>query len=32
MSRLLNRGWRPDRTIELVGWDGEEYGLLGSVE
>jgi N-acetylated-alpha-linked acidic dipeptidase len=32
MSRLLKRGWRPDRTITLVGWDGEEYGLLGSVE
>ena len=32
LSRLLDRGWRPDRTISLVGWDGEEYGLLGSTE
>jgi N-acetylated-alpha-linked acidic dipeptidase len=32
LSRLLERGWRPDRTIVLVGWDGEEYGLLGSTE
>jgi large conductance mechanosensitive channel protein len=31
-GRLLKRGWRPDRTIVLVGWDGEEYGLLGSTE
>jgi N-acetylated-alpha-linked acidic dipeptidase len=32
LGRLLARGWRPDRTIVLMGWDGEEYGLLGSVE
>ena len=32
LSRLLERGWEPDRTIVLVGWDGEEYGLLGSTE
>ena len=32
LSRLLDRGWQPDRTIVLVGWDGEEYGLLGSTE
>jgi N-acetylated-alpha-linked acidic dipeptidase len=32
LGRLLERGWRPDRTIVLAGWDGEEYGLLGSVE
>ena len=32
ISRLLARGWRPDRTIVLTGWDGEEYGLLGSTE
>jgi N-acetylated-alpha-linked acidic dipeptidase len=32
LGRLLARGWRPDRTIVLTGWDGEEYGLLGSVE
>jgi N-acetylated-alpha-linked acidic dipeptidase len=32
LGRLLQRGWHPDRTIVLAGWDGEEYGLLGSVE
>ncbi len=32
ISRLLAHGWRPDRTIVLTGWDGEEYGLLGSTE
>jgi N-acetylated-alpha-linked acidic dipeptidase len=32
LGRLLQRGWRPERTIVLVGWDGEEYGLLGSTE
>jgi N-acetylated-alpha-linked acidic dipeptidase len=32
LGRLLQRGWRPDRTIVLAGWDGEEYGLLGSTE
>jgi N-acetylated-alpha-linked acidic dipeptidase len=28
----LQAGWRPRRTIVLCNWDGEEYGLLGSVE
>jgi N-acetylated-alpha-linked acidic dipeptidase len=32
LGRLLHRGWRPDRTIVIAGWDGEEYGLLGSTE
>jgi N-acetylated-alpha-linked acidic dipeptidase len=32
LGRLLDRGWRPQRTIVLAGWDGEEYGLLGSTE
>jgi N-acetylated-alpha-linked acidic dipeptidase len=32
LGRLLQRGWRPERTIVLAGWDGEEYGLLGSTE
>jgi N-acetylated-alpha-linked acidic dipeptidase len=32
LGRLLDRGWRPDRTIVIAGWDGEEYGLLGSTE
>jgi N-acetylated-alpha-linked acidic dipeptidase len=32
LGRLLDRGWRPERTIVLAGWDGEEHGLLGSTE
>jgi len=32
LGKLLERGWRPERTIVLAGWDGEEYGLLGSTE
>jgi N-acetylated-alpha-linked acidic dipeptidase len=29
---LAKGGWRPKRTIVYAGWDGEEPGLLGSVE
>jgi N-acetylated-alpha-linked acidic dipeptidase len=29
---LLEKGWRPRRTILLCAWDGEEQGLLGSTE
>jgi N-acetylated-alpha-linked acidic dipeptidase len=29
---LLKQGWKPERTIVLCSWDGEEYGLLGSTE
>jgi N-acetylated-alpha-linked acidic dipeptidase len=32
LGRLLKTGWRPDRTIVIAGWDGEEYGLFGSTE
>jgi len=32
LSTLLKSGWRPDRTIVIAGWDGEEWGLLGSTE
>ncbi|MQA88318.1 MAG: M28 family peptidase [Streptosporangiales bacterium] len=32
LGALLEDGWRPDRTIVLAGWDGEEYGLFGSTE
>jgi N-acetylated-alpha-linked acidic dipeptidase len=32
LGRLHDRGWRPERTIVLAGWDGEEHGLLGSTE
>ncbi|GAA5884155.1 hypothetical protein JCM6882_002158 [Rhodosporidiobolus microsporus] len=29
---LLKKGWRPLRTVLVVGWDAEEYGLIGSTE
>lgn len=29
---LLQKGWRPRRTIILASWDAEEYGLVGSTE
>ncbi|CAK7274804.1 hypothetical protein SEPCBS57363_006351 [Sporothrix epigloea] len=29
---LLQRGWRPLRTIEFMSWDAEEYNLIGSTE
>lgn len=29
---LVNRGWRPLRTIEFMSWDAEEYNLIGSTE
>ncbi|MGI8306351.1 M28 family peptidase [Saccharopolyspora hattusasensis] len=32
LAELRDRGWQPERTIVLAGWDGEEYGLLGSTE
>lgn len=32
LSELRSDGWRPDRTVVLAGWDGEEYGLLGATE
>ncbi|WP_028784021.1 M28 family peptidase [Thalassobacillus devorans] len=32
LGELYQEGWRPDRTIVIAGWDGEEYGLLGSTE
>jgi N-acetylated-alpha-linked acidic dipeptidase len=32
LGALLKTGWRPARTIILAGWDGEEWGLLGSTE
>jgi N-acetylated-alpha-linked acidic dipeptidase len=31
-GELLKSGWRPQRTIVLALWDGEEWGLLGSTE
>src|SRR5690606_39094851 len=32
LGTLVKTGWRPARTIILAGWDGEEWGLLGSTE
>lgn len=32
LGLLVKKGWRPDRTITLAWWDGEEYGLYGSTE
>jgi len=32
LGDLRAHGWRPDRTIVYCAWDGEEPGLLGSVE
>ena len=29
---LLKSGWKPDRTVKLCSWDGEEFGLIGSTE
>jgi N-acetylated-alpha-linked acidic dipeptidase len=29
---LLEKGWKPKRTIVYCAWDGEEQGLLGSTE
>lgn len=31
-GRLLNKGWRPRRTIVFASWDAEEFGLQGSTE
>ncbi|XP_013367423.1 PREDICTED: N-acetylated-alpha-linked acidic dipeptidase 2 isoform X2 [Chinchilla lanigera] len=31
-GKLINRGWRPRRTIIFASWDAEEFGLLGSTE
>ncbi len=32
LGKLLAEGYRPQRTIVLAAWDGEEYGLMGSTE
>jgi N-acetylated-alpha-linked acidic dipeptidase len=32
LQKLLKTGWRPERTIQIGTWDGEEYGLFGSTE
>ena len=30
LGKLLKGGWKPLRSIYLLSWSGEEYGLLGS--
>jgi N-acetylated-alpha-linked acidic dipeptidase len=32
IGALAKAGWRPKRTLVYTAWDGEEPGLLGSVE
>ncbi|PVH77212.1 Zn-dependent exopeptidase [Cadophora sp. DSE1049] len=32
LGKLLNLGWKNERTIVLASWDDEEYGLVGSTE
>lgn len=32
IGALLKTGWRPARSMVIIGWDGEEWGLLGSTE
>ncbi|MDZ4798085.1 MAG: M28 family peptidase [Bryobacteraceae bacterium] len=32
LAELKKQGWQPRRTIKLILWDGEEFGLLGSTE
>ncbi|KAG8560818.1 hypothetical protein GDO81_015143 [Engystomops pustulosus] len=32
LSKLLQKGWRPRRSILFCSWGAEEYGLIGSTE
>jgi N-acetylated-alpha-linked acidic dipeptidase len=32
LGQLVKAGWKPKRTIIYCSWDGEEPGLLGSIE
>ncbi|WVQ72430.1 hypothetical protein IAR50_001982 [Cryptococcus sp. DSM 104548] len=32
LGLLLQKGWKPLRSIVLASWDAEEYGLIGSTE
>jgi N-acetylated-alpha-linked acidic dipeptidase len=32
LGELAKQGWKPERSIIFAAWDGEEPGLLGSVE
>ncbi|KAH6676937.1 glutamate carboxypeptidase [Plectosphaerella plurivora] len=29
---LMEKGWRPLRTIEFMSWDGSQYNMMGSTE
>uniref|UniRef100_A0A8C5RKZ4 glutamate carboxypeptidase II n=1 Tax=Laticauda laticaudata TaxID=8630 RepID=A0A8C5RKZ4_LATLA len=31
-GKMMEKGWRPRRTIVFASWDAEEFGLLGSTE
>ncbi|MBI4908463.1 MAG: M28 family peptidase [Acidobacteria bacterium] len=32
LAELRKSGWQPKRTIKLILWDAEEFGLIGSTE
>ncbi|HEX5433918.1 MAG TPA: M28 family peptidase, partial [Candidatus Angelobacter sp.] len=32
IQKLLEQGWRPERTLVFASWDAEEEGLIGSTE
>jgi N-acetylated-alpha-linked acidic dipeptidase len=32
LGELVRRGWKPQRTIVMCHWDGEEPGLIGSTK
>jgi len=32
LAVLLDKGWKPLRTIMFASWDAEEYGVIGSTE
>jgi N-acetylated-alpha-linked acidic dipeptidase len=32
LAQMTHNGWKPQRTILLAFWDGEEFGLIGSTE
>ncbi|MCX6611004.1 MAG: M28 family peptidase, partial [Acidobacteria bacterium] len=32
LSKAVQQGWKPKRSIVFALWDGEEYGLVGSTE
>lgn len=32
LQKLLQQGWKPERTIIFASWDAEEEGLIGSTE